>query len=298
MDKKTVKITEPCIGVALESYKKHLEQLEDDKVLKLQSIQLNDVNFEAIVSFNDEDDLAKLLNVTTKTRKVKADAVEAEEADDMSVAASVCGGEVNGLEKLLNLTKSISTSNIYAWSPEGKLTKYQDVEHILDVFYDTRFQGYVERKKAVLESLRFDLKYIDNRVRYIEETLAGTVDLRRKKEDVVNAMLKEKGYEKISRTEEEPNFNYLVKMPMDSVTEENVDRLKKQKKQKEMEIETLTATSEGELWRNDLDELEKQYDLYIQRRCDALKSAVEKETKPKKKATSVISVMKKVKASK
>jgi DNA topoisomerase-2 len=71
-------------------------------------------------------------------------------------------------------------------------------------------------------------------------------------------MLEEKGYDKIGDDEE---YKYLVKMPMDSVTEENVERLLKDKGNKEIELETIKNTSVYQMWKTELDGLK---DLYIE----------------------------------
>ena len=50
-------------------------------------------------------------------------------------------------------------------------------------------------------------------------------------------------------------------MPMDSVTEENVERLLKDKGNKEVELETIRNTSVYQMWKTELDGLK---DLYIE----------------------------------
>ena len=64
-----------------------------------------------------------------------------------------------------------------------------------------------------------ELILLSNKAKYITEILNDTIDLRKKKKDEVIAMLEKKGYDKI---EDDNEYNYLVRMPMDSVTEENV----------------------------------------------------------------------------
>ncbi len=61
------------------------------------------------------------------------------------------------------------------------------------------------------------------------------------------------------------SYNYLTKMPMDSVTEENVAKIFKDKTTKEEELVILTKTTENQMWNNELDilraELEKKDDI-------------------------------------
>jgi DNA topoisomerase-2 len=263
-----VVITEPCIGVSFEKYKTYLNKLEEEKLIKGHKTNLNDVSFESTVTFNSAEDLEKLMNnVVASKGSASANACE----DDGSVS-SVAGGEVSALEKLLKLHVAISTNNLYAWNSEGKLVKYDDPEHIIDEFYEVRYKGYVERKKCMLAQLLEELKFLTNRVKYIQETLNGTIDLRKKKEAEVTELLKSMGFDMISSgSGSVANYHYLVKMPMDSVTEEYVDKMIKQYRAKKDEYDTLVRTTEGEMWRNDLDELEVQYDAYLKRRAQSTK---------------------------
>ena len=82
------------------------------------------------------------------------------------------------------------------------------------------------------------------------ELLNGTIDLRRKKSDEINEMLK--GYTKI-----ENSYNYLIKMSMDSVSEENVNTLKKEYDTKQKELSKLMKTTIENMWLNELKVLEE-----------------------------------------
>ena len=57
--------------------------------------------------------------------------------------------------------------------------------------------------------------------------------------------------------EDDTDYKYLLKMPMDSVSEENVERLLKDKNGKESELSIIQSTSIEKMWLNELDELKK-----------------------------------------
>jgi DNA topoisomerase-2 len=82
--------------------------------------------------------------------------------------------------------------------------------------------------------------------------------LRKKKREEVNNMLQEKGYDQM---DDDSDYKYLVRMPMDSVTEENVEKLLKEKGNKEMELERIKSTTIQQMW---LGELENLKDLYLE----------------------------------
>ena len=102
---------------------------------------------------------------------------------------------------------------------------------------------------------------LSNRAKYIQETLAGTIDLRRMKSEAVNELLTNKQYTKI-----DDDYKYLIKMPMDSVTEENVAQIMKEKETTEKDIDVLSKTRVQTLWSRELTKLETEYDKYKQQR--------------------------------
>ena len=163
----------------------------------------------------------------------------------------------NGVEKLLKLQSSLSTTNMHMFDKDCKLHKYRNVQEIIDEFYGVRIDVYQKRKAAQLKEMEHRLVRLSNRAKYIQETLSGTIDLRRMKTDAVNELLSGKKYDKI-----DGDYKYLVKMPMDSVTEENVANIMAEKATTEGDIETLRKTSVETIWYRELTKLSTEYDKY------------------------------------
>ena len=57
-------------------------------------------------------------------------------------------------------------------------------------------------------------------------------------------------------------FKYLLKMPMDSVSQENIDDLTNKLHNIETELDKLKSITINELWLNDLLELKKHYNAF------------------------------------
>jgi hypothetical protein len=72
-------------------------------------------------------------------------------------------------------------------------------------------------------------------------------------------MLQDKGYIVIDN---DADYKYLVKMAMDSVTEENVDKLYKESTNKQHELEFVKTTTIQQMWLSELDKLSEQYIEY------------------------------------
>jgi DNA topoisomerase-2 len=168
---------------------------------------------------------------------------------------------VNGLEKMMKLSTTVSTTNMHMFNSECKLHKYASVAEIIDDFYGVRLATYQIRKNAQIVALEKKLVKLSNRARYIQETLAGTVDLRKKNAAQVVELLTARKFEPL-----DGDYKYLVKMPMDSVTQENVDAIMKENAQCAMDLEILRKTSLEQMWSHELTQFENEYSVYKGRR--------------------------------
>ena len=165
-------------------------------------------------------------------------------------------GCCNKLEKILGLYTTQSTSNMNLFDAHEKLKKYANIYDIIEDYYVPRLEMYSKRKAAILAQLSNELRVLSNRAKYIQEILDDKLDMRRKTKDVVFELLKTRGYEHIEGDDE---YRYLLKMPMDSVTEENVMKLLAERDTTRIAHTKLYETSIQHLWCKDLDELEQEY---------------------------------------
>ena len=174
--------------------------------------------------------------------------------DDLESAAADYG--CNGLEKMFKLFTTNSTTNMHLFDADDKLKKYDNVVEIIDDYFVTRLQMYQVRKNYLIKAITEELVLLSNKVKYIKEVLEGSVDLRRKKKEEVSKMLADKGYNII---DEDADFKYLTKLPMDSVSEENIDKLEKEHMSKINELNDVNTISIQQMWLKELDILEIEY---------------------------------------
>jgi len=222
--KKQVRVTELPVGFWTEDFKKHLESLIETNAVK----DYVDMSTDTVVDFT----------VT------------------LPATASV---DAAAIEKLLKLCSTESTSNMHLFDSQDQLKKYGNVYDIVREYYATRLTLYGKRKTHQLAAMAADLRVLSNKARYIQELLDGSIDLRRKRGDELVAMLQSKGYDALKSDTSAPDYKYLLKLPMDSVSEENVHKLLKEKGQKELQHSTLQCTSIEQLWLADLAELRAEY---------------------------------------
>ena len=194
--------------------------------------------------------------------------------------ASVDANGCNGVEKILKLFTTISTTNMHMFNSEFKLHKYTTIEEIIDDFYGVRLGIYQKRKTYLVDDMEKKLVKLSNRARYIQETLTGTIDLRRKTGVQVTELLTGMKFALY-----DGDYKYLIKMPMDSVTQENVANIMKEKENTEMELAALKATPLEKLWTNELDVLDAEYDKYKKHR-EQIQAGSGVSEKPKKSGKS------------
>jgi DNA topoisomerase-2 len=143
---------------------------------------------------------------------------------------------------------------MHLFTDEEKLTKFNTETEIIERYFPVRLKYYQKRKDYMIAALEKELRLLSNKTRYIQSNLQGEIDLRNmKKIDILN-MMSELKYDTM---DEDTDYKYLLKMPMDSVSEENVVRLLKDKTGKENELSIIQSTSIEKMWLNELDELKK-----------------------------------------
>ena len=269
IDANRIRVTELPVGYWTEDFKELLSDLQNDKdkegkkiasVIKDVYENYTDTTVEFVITFSNGK-LEELESVTGENG-------------------------ANGIDKLLKLYSTGSTTNMNLFNYDDKLKKYEKVEDIIDDYYVIRLEYYNYRKEYMISALEKELLVLSNKAKYIKEVLDGTIDLRKKKKQEIIDMLLEKCYDAIDDEE----FKYLVKMPMDSVSEENVEKLLKEHQEKQDELERIKSTTIEQMWLSELEILEQEYQEYQKEREQSQLG----EPKKKKTVTKVAGGAKKV----
>jgi DNA topoisomerase-2 len=190
----------------------------------------------------------------------------------------------NNLEKTFKLFTTFTTTNMHMFNASEKLKKYTSVPEIIDEYYITRLELYQKRKDHILEILEKQLKICSNKSKYIQELLDETLDLRKKSKTAIIEILQTKKYDVIDNDDD---YKYLLKMPMDSVSEENVEKLKAEFQDKQNKYNDLETTHIQDMWMNELEILDKEYEKFISaHRKEIENENLNKPVKKKKSKTS------------
>ena len=178
---------------------------------------------------------------------------------------------VNGVEKMLKLSDTISLTNMYMFNEKKQLQKYNSVQKIVDEYIPIRLLYYQKRRAYLLHQLEKAAFLAKEKMRYLRMCISGEVDLRRLPKQQAIDVLERYGFVPLSDmgnkgdesgTHKQSEFNYLLKLPMDSVTEEKCHQFETEMMQKEAAFVEMQRKTEEQLWLDDLEELEKALDVH------------------------------------
>ena len=277
---KQVRVTELPIGVWTDDYKKYIEELIEVKTEAAAA--------PAAASATDKKKKAK----KTTQQQVK-DYIDMSTDTTVDITITFAPGVIaalkiepaeqegcTALEKLLKLYTTRTTTNMHVFDEKEKLIKCDKVEDLIQRYMQVRMDYYIKRKAYQVIALEKESSMLTNKARFITELLEDTLDLRKKKTAEVSALLKARNYYVV---DEDTDYKYLVRLPMDSVTAENIEKIMAERDRKNAELASLKSTTETQLWLNELAVLRAEYVKLGQKADVPMEKKVEKKIKMVKK---------------
>jgi DNA topoisomerase-2 len=195
---------------------------------------------------------------------------------------------VSKLENLLKLTTTKSLSNIHLFNSKCVIQKYNTVNEILDEYYVVRLNLYQKRKDALLKSLNNDLIILDARVKFIINVIDNTIIVNNTKKIDLENKLSELKFPKLNKdmnVSENGSYQYLISMPIYNLTLEKKEELIEEQQKKLLIIQELESKSTIDLWREELDNFENEYNKFLKITADSFEDnsiCSAKKTKVKK----------------
>lgn len=178
------------------------------------------------------------------------------EEDTVSSAASAPKLRQTKLEKALKLVsnQNLSTTNMYLFNHEGRIKKYDTINDIITEYYGVRLAAYGHRKRVLLEELRSKAEVVANKIRFLQSVIDETIIIHKRNKADLETELSEAGYARV-----EGSYEYLLRMPLYSLTVDKKRELDAQLEDIQALIEKIERTTEKDMWREDLDAFERKY---------------------------------------
>ena len=214
----TIRVTELPPSLTYEKYEEILDRLTDNK---------------KIVGY--EDNCKDNIDYIIKFTRADLDGLDEEK-----------------LIKLLKLEES-ETENFNTLDESGKLRIFESVEDIVEYFVEFRLNYYQKRKDHLLQKLSLELKILGNKGKFIKSILDGKCIVNNKSKEDIISQLDKMQLDKIDST-----YDYLLRMPIYSLTKEIFEKLKEEFTSKKEEIEKLKLVDPRQMYLSDLTELKKK----------------------------------------
>ena len=270
-DARTITITELPVGVWTKDYKTFLDQMCTAEKTKATEYAFGDDGQPILKSFDDlyTDEEVKFVLYFDQ------DGFEELKAHP------------EDFEKRFRLTSSWRTTNMVAFdaSPSPKITRYGSVGGILEAFYGPRLSSYEERRKKEIERLTAEAVEADAKARFIKAVLEGSIELRRATDEAIVGMMKAHDLPALSPVkagavaDSVDGWEYLLRLRMDRVKASAVTDAEAAVAAARAGVETLEATTAGQMWLADLAEFEVSYEKMGAARAAACSTGKRSEVK-------------------
>jgi DNA topoisomerase-2 len=156
------------------------------------------------------------------------------------------------LEAILKIVDS-DTENLTTLDENEKLKIFDCVEDIVKYFVDFRLVFYQKRKDYLIEKLSKELRVLAFKAKFIKSIIDKKLVVNNVKKEVIVKWLEENKFEKI-----DDSYNYLLNMPIYSLTNERYMELMKNAKDKKEELDSIKEKEPKEMYLADLNELKKK----------------------------------------
>ena len=156
------------------------------------------------------------------------------------------------LENILKIQDS-STENLTTLDENGKLKIFDCVEDIVKYFVEFRLVYYQKRKDYLLDKLNKELRELCFRAKFIKSIIDKKLVVNNTPKDVIIKWLEDNKFEKI-----DDSYNYLLNMPIWSLTKERYEDLMNKAKDKKSLIDEISVKNPKDMYLEDLSELKKK----------------------------------------
>ncbi len=143
--------------------------------------------------------------------------------------------------------------NLTTLDENGALKIFKSPEEIIQYFVEFRLGYYTKRKAKLISEITDELRIIGARARFIKAIVEKEIEVANvKRADIISAI------EKIGIEKEEDGYDFLLSMPIHTLTAEKYAELLKKKEAKEKELKIIEKTSPDDFYRKDLKDLRSQ----------------------------------------
>ena len=135
----------------------------------------------------------------------------------------------------------------------GKLKIFETAEDILRYFVDFRLEYYQKRKDYLIDKYKKELTEICYKAKFIKSIITKKLVVNNTPKDTIIKWLDGNKFEMMN-----DSYNYLLSMPIWSLTKERYDDLMDKAKQKKEILDETKKLDPRQMYLDDLQELKKK----------------------------------------
>jgi len=193
------------------------------------------------------------------------------------------------IESKLKLVKKIKTSNMNLFNEEGRIHTFNNVEDILEHWYNVRLKKYEDRKNYLTGKIENELDLLKYKALFIEYVLNGKIVVfKQKKQKIIDRIVELKFPELSVSRSEDKSYDYITNIPLFHLTLEKIEELNNKLKEKQEELAYVKNTPSIDVWRTELKELLALYTNWYKEKSEEFEANISgniKITKLKKKTS-------------
>jgi DNA topoisomerase-2 len=155
------------------------------------------------------------------------------------------------LERTLKMEEKQS-ENFTVLDEHGNLKIFENAIEIIQYFVNFRLTYYVKRKEYLIDKLGKELILLSNKARFIKMIIDGKLKINNVPRKQIILALETANFDEINGS-----YNYLLSLPIHTLTKETYEDLLGDTHAKEHELEFIKAKDTTQMYRDDLQELKK-----------------------------------------
>lgn len=214
----TVNITELPPSMTFQKYEAHLNTLQDRGT---------------IVSYDDNS--SNGINYTLKFARA-------------TLAELIGKGKLDQTLKMIET----ETENLTCLNEKGKLAIFEDITQVVEYFVKFRLSFYDKRKAFLIKKYGEELIYLSNRAKFIKLIIDGKLKVNNVPRKEIILYLQTADFDEVNGS-----YNYLLNMPIHSLTKETYEQLLKEVADIKSLLADIKKKDPTEMYREDLVELKK-----------------------------------------
>lgn len=145
------------------------------------------------------------------------------------------------------------TENLTTLDENGKLKVFDKPEDLIHYFVRIRLEYYARRKEHLLKELDREINILNGKSKFVEAVVSGKIIVANAKKADLLRRIEELGIEK-----SDGGHDYLLSMPIYTLTHEKYEDLKEKLKGKVLDRKKVEDTAPKEFYLEDLQELKRQ----------------------------------------